>query len=536
MGPAQTIDIGVLRDFREAIEEQRGGEVVLRSGSETGRVFFVEGRVAWAAASTFKVPFFAYLVEKTELSKVELKEVFDSCKASGSNFAETIVEWGLLDEETLRRLLLEHLCQCMLEIFTWPDATAMFVPEERPYKGSLTFEPREVLEKVLALDGEGKLPFAGATVDGIMTALSSEAVEEPPEAVEEPPEAVEEPPEAVEEPPEEPALVAPGPEAPGPEAPTTQPPVPEAFVAEEKDDGLAWVSAADDSGPAAKIGWARRRGIASTTEPASAIRETSSSRVWIVGVVLVVAGLAGAAAYVLRARLGLVTTPTGAADAAIAAKVTEPDSSARKPDARVREPDARARKPDAARPAARRPDAGKPGPAPIVVGVAGKGRGSVQVVSWPRRARIYLDGIDTRRLTPFTLRRLPAGVEHVVMVTRPRHRPVHKRFVLAANMEAKLKFGLPRGRSRRREPAPVRLESTPPGAAIYVNRRRLEQVTPAEVMLRSTRSSRVELRLRGHRHWRRSILPIPDVAITYRPTLVQRRQRRRRQRRRRRPR
>jgi hypothetical protein len=181
--------LNILKEFREAITWGKGGEVVLRSGEHTGRVFFVGGRIAWVVASTIKKTFFGYLVENTELTRDDLREVYDACKKSGDNFGETIVEWGLLDEATLRVHLLSHVSENLVEILSWPALHSMFVPDQRPYKGALTFDLEEVLEAALRADTQGRLPFAGSSVAELLDAIDAVGFDEVAQGAEQTPDA-----------------------------------------------------------------------------------------------------------------------------------------------------------------------------------------------------------------------------------------------------------------------------------------------------------------------------------------------------------
>jgi hypothetical protein len=169
----------ILKAFHEASQWQGSGEAVLRSGEYTGRVFFANGKIAWATASTLKRTFTAFMVEEAHLDEESLKEAFADCKRTGKNFGETLVEWGLLDEPTLRRLLLQQIAEAVLEMFAWPELASLFMPENRTYKGSLTYEVGEVLGRVLELDTAGRLPFHSLSAAEIL----AEASRCPPEAL-----------------------------------------------------------------------------------------------------------------------------------------------------------------------------------------------------------------------------------------------------------------------------------------------------------------------------------------------------------------
>jgi hypothetical protein len=163
-----TSALKILTAFREARQWQHTGEVVLRSGDATGHIFFAGGKIAWATASNLKRTFTDYMVEEAKLEAEALKQVFEECKRTGQNFGETIIEWGLLDEPSLRKFLLEQISATVLEVFTWTTLDSMFVPGRRTYKGSLTFDVPEVLANVLDADGEGRLPFKVANANALL--------------------------------------------------------------------------------------------------------------------------------------------------------------------------------------------------------------------------------------------------------------------------------------------------------------------------------------------------------------------------------
>ncbi len=493
--------LSILKEFREATTWEKGGEVVLRSGEQTGRVFFSGGRIAWVVASSIKQTFFGHITDKTKLSRDDLREVFESCKQSGDNFADTIVEWGLLDEPTLSIHLLEYVASCLVEVLSWPDLHAMGMPEARPFKGNLTFDLETVLAKALQQDKEKKLPFAGASVVELLDALDDEeepADEEP--ADEEP--ADEEP--ADEEPSEAPAAIT------GSAAVTE---------AREYDNG------------------ADRDAASVMAEPPIAPARTAELRLpsqrrsntgLIAAVVLLVAGVGGAAWYFTR---GGGEHAGGAPDAAPAARVDASPPDAPRPDAPLPDKGVDAR--DGSSDTHRAPDA-PAGPEGIVVGAASEGLGKMSITSYPSRSLVFFDGLYLGRRTPTKLDKVTAGIEHVIVVERPGFRQAVKRFKLAPGMQAQM--NLPLRRTRRRltkKLLPVRLVTEPPGALVYVNRKRHEQLTPATVELDRRRISKVQVLMKGFRPWRRRIKPPPEIPLTYQIKLRPRRARRRRHRRRR---
>lgn len=129
------------------------GEIVICSGTESGRIFYASGRIAWITASTEPQTFRQRLVARGFCDDAALQSVVEECKRNGWNFAETVIAWKLVDEPTLRTQLLQHVASALLEILRWPKLAAMFVPVKRTYSGHLTYTFKELLE--CAGRGEG---------------------------------------------------------------------------------------------------------------------------------------------------------------------------------------------------------------------------------------------------------------------------------------------------------------------------------------------------------------------------------------------
>ena len=130
----------------EGLKADNGGEVLVKSSAGTGRLFVSRGRIAWATATTLPVNFGTRLVRSGLVAHADLAAVFEECKRTGQNFAEAMIEWKLLDVETLRGELLAQVASAVHEMLCWPSATALFVPSARVYSGSLTFELEELLQ------------------------------------------------------------------------------------------------------------------------------------------------------------------------------------------------------------------------------------------------------------------------------------------------------------------------------------------------------------------------------------------------------
>lgn len=157
----------------------------------------------------------------------------------------------------------------------------------------------------------------------------------------------------------------------------------------------------------------------------------------------------------------------------------------------------------------------------IVAGGPGEGAGAVRVLSRPRRARIFLDGIDTGKHTPALLRGVPAGVEHVILLARRGRRPAVRKLTAHRGKTARVKLALRRGRlpGAWRERVQVKVFSRPEGAAILVDGKPSGRRTPAKIALRADRAQKLTLELEGHDKWERTVRAWPRGDLSVLATL-----------------
>lgn len=498
-------DIRLFEVFQEATSWETGGEVVLRSGGDTGRVFFAGGRIAWVVVSTISRTFTEYLAEHSSIDGEEIREVFEECKRTGKNFGETIVDWGLLDEKTLRLLLLQHISECMLEIFSWPEVESMFMPEQRTYKGSLTFEFVEILQTALILDTEKRLPFSDMKVHEIMMELGAHMAEKKvshdgqPDAKDEA------------KAPAEPSVSA------SPEDRDVPPP---AAPARQRRRGLVALVVIVLVLAVGALGYVYRQrlaallGFATAPEPAKKGLDTVAAGPVSPGASdnggLATTAMAGAGG--VDAGMSREEPAAKGADAPADAHVDEQGATSGEPAGPpgTQERVAGSEAPDADDAPALAPVE----PEGIVYGWPGEGTGSIRVTSRPRRAPIFLDGVFTGHLTPHTLRQVPAGREHLVMLEKRRHLPSHRKVRVRRGKRATVKLRLKRSRRRPQGETRVRILSQPQGADIWLDGEKTGETTPADVALRNSSATKLELRLEGSKPWKRTVRPTPKQTIT----------------------
>jgi len=473
-------DMKVLKVFKEAMQRDEGGEVVLRCGDETGRVFFAGGKVAWATVSTIKKTLTEYLLEHSSLNEEEVKEAFEESKRLGKNLGETVVEWDLLGETTVRRLLLQHISKCLLKIFSWSAVEAMFVPENKNYKGSLTFDFQEVLDAAMRLDTDGRLPFSGCSAEEILAELEKDPEDKPKLVI-------------VSESGEEKILSKEILTELGKQPHREQEPIDETALVEEPPeygDG----------------------------EQALPIKKGKGGKLLALFAIFLVLA-AGALFYHFRDRLfpqkselPEPTVPdtrsfeTNNQPMAIPqeTKIASPEEAM--PDEEEKLPEKKPEEPEE--------DEVLEVPAGIVAGAKGEGTGTIHIVSKPRKALIYLDGVYTGQRTPFTLRGVPAGLEHVVMLEKKGRLPAFMKLKLDKGQNASMKLYLKRKGRHWRWRALVHVDSEPQGADVYLDGKRTKNTTPTDIKLQMSRATKLDIRHRDYRSWIRIVRPIPDLNLT----------------------
>ncbi len=175
-GEAERILTAVLAELRRA----EGSELRLSSGAKTGGIFVHKGKIAWVTASSIKRTLTDRLVSYG-VPHAALNRLYQECRTTSRNFAEVIVEWGLIPRDALRKILLHHVSRALLEVLCWNSVQLEVIPSERAYRGNLTFELTELLAQAANHDAFGLVGI------GRLSALAASApapAERSPSAIE----------------------------------------------------------------------------------------------------------------------------------------------------------------------------------------------------------------------------------------------------------------------------------------------------------------------------------------------------------------
>lgn len=127
--------------------------MIVRTGSQVGRLYVCREAVAWVTCDTVRTRLRDILEEDAGIDREALNAVVGECQHTRKNFGETLLDWGLLDEETLRGCLLRHNATHFLGIIgLGRRVESMFVPRPRQYSGSLLFRYEELVAHARSLN------------------------------------------------------------------------------------------------------------------------------------------------------------------------------------------------------------------------------------------------------------------------------------------------------------------------------------------------------------------------------------------------
>ena len=146
----------VMNACLEASREGGDGEVVVRSKDAVGRIFFSNGRAAWATQSLGSNIFMTLLKKRTGLDKNDLEETAAFCRKEGLNIIDAIVERGVVDKSAMEEILLESISHTIGEMIGWQQCRALYLPVARPFDGSISFRIEDVLSHVGSVNQDGR--------------------------------------------------------------------------------------------------------------------------------------------------------------------------------------------------------------------------------------------------------------------------------------------------------------------------------------------------------------------------------------------
>lgn len=139
----QSSDSIVLAALRAACD-QGDGELVIRNGELSARIFLHDGKVAWAHLSDQPGAILDLLQGDAELRPDDVREVLEECRRTGARLTDTLVAFGLVDRASLRVSLLRWTRRQLEVIRSFTQPQTLFLPKKRRYSEELLFELAEL--------------------------------------------------------------------------------------------------------------------------------------------------------------------------------------------------------------------------------------------------------------------------------------------------------------------------------------------------------------------------------------------------------
>lgn len=167
--PAARAELLVAIESILAESEQTGCmELVLRSPSGVGSIHACRGAVAWVVAGVGQERLSEVLMRRTNVGIDALRQTYQRCRTDGANFAEALVDDGIVDRDTVRAALLEHNARQLELLLDVAPETLSVVHKRRDYASDLVFSLDELVAAIRPADPSDvpmppRLPSASAS-------------------------------------------------------------------------------------------------------------------------------------------------------------------------------------------------------------------------------------------------------------------------------------------------------------------------------------------------------------------------------------
>lgn len=149
-----------------------GADIIVHTASRSGMVHVCRGSIAWVVAGNGDERLSAVLIRRGRVGFEALRRIYKQCRADGRNFAEALVDEGIVDRATVRSALLEHNARQLQLLLDAKPATIEVVPRARDYASELVFTMSELLEEMRRVTHR-ELPTPNASPFGEQTASTT---------------------------------------------------------------------------------------------------------------------------------------------------------------------------------------------------------------------------------------------------------------------------------------------------------------------------------------------------------------------------
>lgn len=118
-------------DLRQHAKRGASGEFICASNAAEVHVYLQRGRIAWATDSEHRFAFASHLQEVAGIGAEEFRHVVEECRRDKLPLGETLVAWGLVSWEGVRRSLSHQIELALVLLARIDRAQAVFL--ERAY-------------------------------------------------------------------------------------------------------------------------------------------------------------------------------------------------------------------------------------------------------------------------------------------------------------------------------------------------------------------------------------------------------------------
>lgn len=169
---------GLLSVLQEATSKRLSGELVVQIGLNVGRIFLVDGRVAWALSPNGGEHLGHMLHRDGVVDSADYARIIAECKTSGANVCEAMIAAGLVGREAMRHHLRLYISGHLARLLEAGEVAVVFMPQKRTYASELTFSfdelerlmrAAEVTEAEVVMTGEEALQSLSG-LDGLLSA------------------------------------------------------------------------------------------------------------------------------------------------------------------------------------------------------------------------------------------------------------------------------------------------------------------------------------------------------------------------------
>ena len=121
------------------------GEVVIHTPEHQDRIFLAGGAIAWVVSHDGAGRLSEVMQARGLASHPTLQQVWKGCRTSGRNFAEALVDEGVVDRQAMRSALLEHNARQLASLLHRAEGgRVVFHSVERSYASDLCFSLAEL--------------------------------------------------------------------------------------------------------------------------------------------------------------------------------------------------------------------------------------------------------------------------------------------------------------------------------------------------------------------------------------------------------